>query len=117
MPNLSSFKNKEEYLLWYRNYRRKNIEKRRKYSRDYNKKYRKIHGYKNEYNSKIRYPEKEYARKLFTSAIKKGVLKKQNCEICGSENSQGHHDDYFKPLEVIWLCPVHHSEKHKKYKE
>jgi ribosomal protein S27AE len=50
-------------------------------------------------------------------AIKIGKLSKKNCEICGNENSMAHHDDYFKPLEVRWLCNYHHTEWHRKFGE
>lgn len=34
------------------------------------------------------------------------------CEVCGDVNSQGHHEDYSRPLEVMWLCQKHHSARH-----
>lgn len=45
-------------------------------------------------------------------AIKKGIMKKQPCEICGVEPAEAHHDDYNFPLEVRWLCKKHHVEWH-----
>ena len=44
--------------------------------------------------------------------IKAGKLKKQPCEVCGNVNAQAHHDDYSKPLEIRWLCQIHHSQLH-----
>lgn len=46
------------------------------------------------------------------SYIKKGLVARKPCEICGAENSHAHHDDYTRPLSVRWLCPVHHKEWH-----
>lgn len=37
---------------------------------------------------------------------------KQPCEVCGSLDTQRHHDDYSKPLEVRWVCPLHHKGIH-----
>jgi hypothetical protein len=44
-------------------------------------------------------------------------LTKQPCERCGSTiRVHGHHEDYSKPLEVMWLCPIHHAERHREIK-
>lgn len=42
-------------------------------------------------------------------ALKAGKLKKKSCEVCGVKNVHAHHEDYSKPLEVRWLCPLHHK--------
>lgn len=114
MPNISQFKNHEEYLDWYREYRKKHAEYFREYNRKYNKKYRKKNGYSNEENSKKKYPEKEKARRILRLNVKKGYVKKKRCEVCDSETTQAHHEDYTKPLTVNWLCPLHHKDKHRK---
>jgi hypothetical protein len=44
-------------------------------------------------------------------AIKRGVLVRQPCEVCGAK-AHAHHVDYGKPLEVQWLCPLHHARQH-----
>ena len=49
----------------------------------------------------------------FRDAIKSGKIKRQPCEICGDKKSDGHHPDYKNPLEVIWLCRIHHAELHR----
>lgn len=46
-------------------------------------------------------------------ATKNGDLLKEPCSICHDPNSQAHHEDYSKPLDVIWLCPKHHGERHR----
>ena len=46
-------------------------------------------------------------------AIKKGELIRQPCIRCGEQNSFAHHEDYDKPLDVMWLCPPCHKQRHK----
>lgn len=60
--------------------------------------------------------DKLAANRLLQRAVAKGLAEKKPCEICGNINSEAHHEDYFKPLEVIWLCKKHHGERHRKYK-
>lgn len=57
--------------------------------------------------------QKVQAHNKKSRAQKKGIIHKKPCEVCGSTNQiHGHHDDYSKPLDVIWLCPKHHGERH-----
>lgn len=42
-------------------------------------------------------------------------LVKSPCSICGDLKSKAHHDDYAKPLDVIWLCRKHHINRHRNY--
>lgn len=115
MPNKSSFNTEEEWREWYRVYRKKHAKKFRDYNREYNKIWRRDLGYQNEENSKLRYPEKVQARKILQLAVRVGNIKRGKCEICNKKDAQAHHEDYSKPLEVIWLCPLHHKDKHRKY--
>lgn len=58
--------------------------------------------------------EKRAAHAAVHSALKTGRLTRCPCEICGATNSvQAHHDDYSKPLDVMWLCVTHHRERHR----
>jgi hypothetical protein len=57
-------------------------------------------------------PKKYKAHNAVNNAIRDNKLVKQPCEICGSEDSNGHHDDYDKPLDVRWLCEEHHKQWH-----
>jgi hypothetical protein len=59
-----------------------------------------------------RWPERDAARKAVQDAVRAGKLIRQPCEKCGELKSEGHHDDYTKPLEVRWLCRTHHTEHH-----
>lgn len=34
------------------------------------------------------------------------------CQVCGSVKSMRHHEDYEKPLEVVFLCALHHKQVH-----
>ena len=61
--------------------------------------------------------EKIYAQGLLSRAVKKGRIIKQPCEKCGEKKVHGHHDDYFKPLEVRWLCIKCHNAFHKNKRE
>ena len=61
-----------------------------------------------------RYPHKRVAVIMVNNAVRDGRLAKLPCEVCGTtKRVQGHHDDYSKPLDVVWLCPKHHAERHK----
>lgn len=52
------------------------------------------------------------ARVWVQRAIKAGKMVRQPCEICGLEKVDAHHDDYWKPYDVRWLCRSHHREHH-----
>ncbi len=49
----------------------------------------------------------------FTKARLERRIIPQPCERCGSPKVHGHHEDYSKPLEVMWLCTKHHGERHR----
>lgn len=50
------------------------------------------------------------AQNKVQKALLKGKLARTPC-FCGNEKVDGHHPDYSKPLEVIWLCRKHHLEQ------
>jgi len=56
--------------------------------------------------------DRRAAHIIFGNAVKYGRVIRQPCVICGKK-ADGHHPDYAKPLEVIWLCRKHHVEAHK----
>ena len=91
--------NREKNIDYYRDYDRKRGSRQDK---DYLKKYRALN------------PIKNKARALVNYAIRIGHIKKQPCEICGTKIMiEAHHYDYAKPLDVNWLCHIHHQEWHK----
>jgi len=46
-------------------------------------------------------------------ALRTGKLVKTACQFCGEIEVQGHHPDYSRPLDVVWLCKEHHMKIHK----
>jgi len=66
------------------------------------------------YNSK--FPEKMIARRMVSNGIRDGKITKKPCSICGDKKSQAHHDDYSKPLDIVFLCDIHHKERHRSLK-
>jgi len=70
------------------------------------------------YQAKMRWrarnPEKAKAHDIFRAALRSGEIERGPCEICGNEKVHGHHDDYSKPLEVRWLCHLHHNQANAK---
>jgi hypothetical protein len=55
---------------------------------------------------------KSKARSAVYCALKSGILTKEPCEVCGAEKTSAHHIDCSKPLEVRWLCRIHHGWEH-----
>ena len=60
------------------------------------------------------YRLKSRARRAVRTEIEAGRMVRGPCEVCGDDNTQAHHDDYDKPLEIRWLCPVDHAAIHAK---
>lgn len=90
----------------------------------------KIRGYQKRYRQcfperfiKIRktwehqHPQKYAANTAVNNAVRDGRLIKQACRYCCELKVQAHHEDYSKPLEVIWLCKKHHVEADKLRRE
>lgn len=57
------------------------------------------------------------AHSAVTNAVRDGRLERPNrCDHCGTDcKPHGHHEDYNKPLEVIWLCAECHRNLHAIY--
>ena len=45
-------------------------------------------------------------------AQRRGKLPKMPCEICHNPYAHKHHEDYLKPLDVVWLCDWCHASVH-----
>jgi len=66
-------------------------------------------------NNKRWYEKNKYKAKAHyavTRALRLGILFRQNCEVCGNEKAEAHHNDYTRPLEVRWLCHKCHMYLH-----
>jgi hypothetical protein len=61
---------------------------------------------------RLRYPERMEAQAKLRHEIRMGRIKRGSCLICGKPNAEAHHEDYEKPLSVIWLCSQHHKDLH-----
>lgn len=55
---------------------------------------------------------KDIVRHIAGVYKRRGKIEQFPCQICGNPNSEMHHTDYDKPLEVLWLCRIHHLELH-----
>ena len=63
-----------------------------------------------------KFKEKRKARECVMRAILRGSLTRGKfCAKCQrQERLDAHHEDYSKPLDVIWLCRPCHSDIHKR---
>lgn len=59
-------------------------------------------------------PQKRAARVALGNAVRDGrLLRSPECEVCAvSCDTHGHHEDYSKPLDVIWVCTACHALIH-----
>jgi len=59
-------------------------------------------------------PEKYKAQTAVGNAVRDGKLARGACVECGeAEMVVGHHHDYSKPLDVIWMCRTCHGVEHR----
>lgn len=90
-----------------REWRHRRPEQSRLYSKNYCRQFRALHP---GYDNRMRDKEKKAAQNTAYYKVKNDNAQ---CEVCESIHAQRHHDDYSKPLEIRWLCPLHHKEVHK----
>jgi arsenate reductase-like glutaredoxin family protein len=110
---------KDKYINnidYYKNYAKEYSENNRDYVNTKSKEWSKLNrdkrnavqkAYRNEYPGVV-------ANMNLTVRLVKSNGKPTNCEVCGDEPKQlnGHHDDYAKPNEIRWLCPLCHATWH-----
>ena len=88
---------KEKNRIRIREWRRKNPEKSRRCVKNWQQKH------------KIRHA----AHQRVHRAVEEGkLMRSEYCLQCGKKcKTEGHHEDYSKPLDVVWLCRLCHSSK------
>lgn len=65
------------------------------------------------------HPLAMWAHQALRSAINKGLIERGPCEDCGAVHGDngtivdGHHDQYHRPMDVRWLCRLHHRRVHR----
>lgn len=98
-------KNREYYLAYEKTEKR--AESRRKRSKEALRKFR------------VNNPLKDKAHRVLNYHIRAGNIERPNmCSKCGKECvPDGHHENYSKPLEVVWLCRQCHIEHHRERKD
>lgn len=63
--------------------------------------------------------DKRAAHVILGNAVRSGrKTRPDTCGICGepADRIEGHHEDYAKPLDVIWCCRMCHVDIHRKLK-
>ncbi len=65
-----------------------------------------------------KYPERYSAQQAVKWAVKTGKLfRPERCQLCWKQcKPHGHHPDYSKRLDVVWLCVICHSASEGKLK-
>lgn len=77
----------------------------KKYQREYKRKY------SNDKHEIIKYKARQEVKK----AVLNNILEKESvCSLCYSDKFriEAHHEDYSKPLDVIWCCSRCHADIH-----
>lgn len=98
----------------------------RELRKDYYRAYDRLRGSRNtsgSYNTeskkewRLRNADKVRAQGQCIRAVKAGkIVRPTTCSVCGKVcTPHGHHHDYTKPLDVLWVCSKCHSAIHRKY--
>lgn len=57
-----------------------------------------------------------WAQAALRAALRRGLVEQKPCRVCGSADSEAHHPDYDRPMDVNWLCRAHHKAEHARLK-
>lgn len=111
-------KNKHRINARNKEWTEKNRERHNQYCKNWNNEH---FNERNEYQRKYRRNNKDkyYAHGRISSRVQLGKIEKPSaCEICGRTGRvEAHHEDYSKPLDIIWCCKKCHwilDEKRRK---
>lgn len=63
------------------------------------------------------HPDAYRAHTAVGNAVRDGRLNREPCLFCGEARVHGHHRDYSRPLDVIWLCAKCHHRLHAYFPE
>lgn len=62
--------------------------------------------------------QRRAAWKIYNAHRREGLLvPPEKCERCGNPCDVGHHTDYTKPLQVVWMCDRCHAKAHRDRKK
>jgi len=102
------YRKNREYLLSVAKKRNKN---NRESLTEYRKKYRAtLEGKEATKRAVKRYELKNKEKKKAWGRVNR--IGCQPCIVCGKIPSHKHHPKYTKPLEIVFLCPLHHKQWH-----
>lgn len=124
---LYELRHKEERYKKHLEWLKKNPEKRRKYYAKFLESHREyVKQYRRKYSKRLirkqalklyrlKNKDKTTSHYLANQALKHGIIKRKNeCEKCNKKTRlEMHHQDYKKPLEVIFLCCRCHYHAHR----
>lgn len=112
--------NTVEILENRKKYYRENIERFAEYTRKHQKNNKRFREYQNKYliNKRKTHDQKFLARQIVQLALKgKMIFKPSKCTRCvNTQKIEAHHEDYSKPLDILWVCFTCHRLIHKESK-
>ncbi len=97
-------------------YQKISRERHKEQRREYNKKWAKTHvtpEYRKKHRGKPNIFRKAIRRKIGYLIEKGKIERPEYCSVCNSKENkiEAHHEDYSKPLEIIFLCKSCHSKR------
>ena|SRR3990167_10036842 len=117
--NQKYIKNRQKVIEQVREYRERDIDNSKKINNNHWQKNKELinHKRREKYATDLNYRLKYKAKEKVRRACEMGILIKPDiCQSCSfKDRLEGHHKDYSKPLEVIWLCRKCHKQNHRKY--